>query len=141
MPPAMSFDDARRRGEASAGFTLIEALAALGVTAILITAIGLVMAENVRGSRRIAQHLGLLSTLRLVETGLPDRAVLAKGSLAGEMQGFAWRVDVAPYPAIISNPRADRFWTPQAVVITVRSPSGGEVQLQTVRLTGRPPGQ
>lgn len=118
----------------SAGFTLIEALVALAVAASSLAAIGLLAAGNVRGSLKIAQHLGLVATLRAVETGLPDRQELASGTLAGDMHGHAWSVESLPFADYAVNPRAGRLWTPQKIIITVRSPAGGALRLETVRL-------
>ncbi len=122
---------------ASAGFTLIEALVALAVAAVSLAAIGLLMAGNIRGSGRIEQHLGLLETLRAVETGLPDRTSLSTGTLSGEMHDQAWSVDIAPFPGDFVNPRAAQFWTPQMILIKVLSPSGAALQLATIRLGKR----
>jgi general secretion pathway protein I len=126
--------------DASAGFTLIEALAALAVTAVSLAAIGLLMAGNIRGSGRIEQHFGLVETLRAVETGLPDRTSLSTGTLSGEMYGQAWSVDSAPFPGDFINPRAAQ-WTPQTIVITVQSPSGALLQVETIRLARRTGGR
>ncbi len=123
--------------DASAGFTLIEALVALAVAAVSLAATGLLMAGNIRGSGRIEQHLGLVETLRAVETGLPDRTSLSTGNLSDEMHGQAWSVDSAFYLGVSVNPRAAQFWTPQTIVIKVRSPSGAVLQLETVRLARR----
>ena len=123
--------------DASAGFTLIEALVALAVAAVSLAAIGLLMAGNIRGSGRIEQHLGLVATLRAVETGLPDRATLSTGTLSGEMHDQAWSVDMAPFPGDFVNSRAAQFWTPQIIVIKVLSPSGAVLQLKTIRLGRR----
>jgi general secretion pathway protein I len=123
--------------DTSAGFTLIEALVALAVAAVSLAAIGLLMAGNIRGSGRIEQHLGLVATLRAVETGLPDRASLSTGTLSGEMHDQAWSVDMAPFPGGFVNPRAAQFWTPQIIVINVLSPSGAVLQLETIRLGRR----
>ena len=120
--------------DASAGFTLIEALVALAVAAVSLAAIGLLVAGNIRGSSRIEQHLGLVETLRAVETGLPDRTSLSAGTLSGEMHGQAWSVDIAPFPGDFVNPRAAQFWTPQTIVITLQAPSGAMLQLETIRL-------
>ncbi len=128
---------ARNGRDASAGFTLIEALVALAVAAISLTAIGLLMAGNIRGSGRIEQHLGLVETLRAVETGLSDRTSLSTGNLSGEMHGQAWSVDIAPFPGDFVNPRAAQSWTPQTIVIKVQSPSGAVLQLETIRLGRR----
>jgi len=160
---AMRFE---RRGEeldARAGFTLIEALVALAVAAVSLAAIGLLVAGNIRGSGMIEQHLGLIETLRAVETGLPDRTSLSAGTLSGEMHGQAWSVDIAPFnleeplnleeprvletkPIVVEgvaeipgdvNPRAGKVWTPQALVIKVQSPSGAVLQVETIRLGRR----
>ena len=124
-----------------AGFTLVEALVALAVAAICLTAIGSLMAGNLRGSRRIEQHIALVETLRAVETGLPDRANLTAGALSGDMHGQAWSVDIAPLPDDGVNPRAAKAWTPQTVAVTVQSPTGARFQLETIRLVKRTAGQ
>ncbi len=120
------------RAGAEAGFTLIEALVAVAVTVICLTAIASLVAGNIRGAGRIARHLSLTATIRAVEAALPDRAAME--SLTGDMHGQAWSVDVAPFPNDSVNPRAVQ-WTPQEIVITVQSPSGGQLQLETIRLT------
>jgi general secretion pathway protein I len=130
----------KRPGEelnGGAGFTLIEALVALAVAAVSLAAIGRLVAGNIRGSSRIEQHLGLVETLRAVETGLPDRTSLSAGTLTGEMHGQAWSVDSGPGPGDFVNPRAAQLWTPQTIVIKVQSPSGAELQLETIRLARR----
>ena len=117
-----------------AGFTLIEILVTLAVAAICLAAIGSLMAGNIRGSGRIAQHIALVETMRAVETGLPDRASLATGTLTGDLHGQAWSVDSAPFPDDAGNPRAAKIWTPQAIYLTVQSPSGTLLHLETIRL-------
>jgi general secretion pathway protein I len=133
----MHFERPGEDRDASAGFTLIEALVALAVAAVSLAAIGLLMAGNVRGSGRIEQHLGLVETLRAVEAGLPERASLSAGTLSGEMHDQAWSVDIAPFPGDFVNPRAVQFWTPQTIVIKVQSPSGAVLQVETIRLGRR----
>jgi general secretion pathway protein I len=133
----MPFERPGEDRDASAGFTLIEALVALAVAAVSLAAIGLLMAGNVRGSGRIEQHLGLVETLRAVEAGLPERASLSAGTLSGEMHDQAWSVDIAPFPGDFVNPRAAQLWTPQTIVIKVQSRSGAVLQLETIRLGRR----
>jgi general secretion pathway protein I len=134
---AMPFERPGEDRDASAGFTLIEALVALAVAAVSLAAIGLLVAGNIRGSGRIEQHLGLVETLRAVEAGLPDRASLPAGTLSGEMHDQAWSVDIAPFPGDFVNPRAAQLWTPQTIVIKVQSRSGAVLQLETIRLGRR----
>ncbi|MBO0734566.1 MAG: type II secretion system protein [Methylocapsa sp.] len=119
---------------ANEGFTLIEVLVALAVAAISLAAISSLMAANIRGSGKIAQHLALSSALRAVEAALPDRNGLGPGSLSGEMHGQNWTVDIAPFAIDFDNPRARALWAPVEIVITVQSPSGGQQQLRMVRL-------
>jgi general secretion pathway protein I len=133
----MPFERSVEELDASAGFTLIEALVALAVAAVSLAAIGLLVAGNIRGSGRIEHHLGLVETLRAVEAGLPDRASLPAGTLSGEMHDQAWSVDIAPFPGDFVNPRAAQFWTPQTIVIKVQSRSGAVLQLETIRLGRR----
>jgi general secretion pathway protein I len=133
----MPFEPPGEGRDASAGFTLIEALVALAVAAVSLAAIGLLVAVNIRGSGRIEQHLGLVETLRAVETGLPDRTSLSAGPLSGEMHGQAWSVDIAPFRGDFVNPRAAQFWIPQTIIIKVQSPSGAVLQVETVRLGRR----
>ena len=157
----MHFERPGEELDARAGFTLIEALVALAVTAVSLAAIGLLVAGNIRGSGRIEQHLGLVETLRAVEAGLPDRTSLSAGTLSDEMHGQAWSVDIAPFnleepreePRALEtktsvvegvaeipgdvNPRAGKVWTPQALVIKVQSPSGAVLQVETIRLGRR----
>jgi general secretion pathway protein I len=120
--------------DAEEGFTLIEVLIALAVATISLAAISSLMAGNIRGAGKIAQHLALSSAVRAVETALPDRTDLTPGSLSGEMHGQNWTVDVTPFPADFDNPQARALWEPVNIVITVQSPSGGQMQLRTVRL-------
>lgn len=133
----MPFERQSDSQSSRAGFTLIEALVALAVTAVSLAAIGLLMAGNVRGAGRIEQHLGLVETLRAVETGLPDRTGLSAGTLSGEMHDQTWSVDIAPFLGDFVNPRAARFWIPQTIVIKVQSASGTALQLETIRLARR----
>ena len=95
------------------------------------------MATNIRASGKIDQHLGIVETLRMVEAGLPDRASLLPGNLSGQMAGNAWSVDVGPFPLDGVTPRGAEFWTPQMVVMRVRSPAGPVVQIDTIRLRRR----
>jgi general secretion pathway protein I len=118
-----------------AGFTLLEVLIALAVVAVSLTAIGSLMAATVRSTQSLDQHLGLVETARAIETGLPGRDDLAIGkSISGEMSGYRWRVEVLPFQANFIDPRVPAPWLPQAVRITVQSPAGQILRINTVRL-------
>ena len=121
-----------------AGFTIIEVLVALAVVAAALAAIGAVIATSVRGTRSLEQHVALVQTARAIMTGLPKRTELAPGSTAGEYAGHRWQVDVSPFTGLAGANAST--WAPQAVVVTVRSPGGGLIRIDTVRLLRRSAG-
>ena len=120
----------------TAGFTLIEALVALAIVAAALSSIGALIASTVRGARSIERHLTELETARAIAAALPDRDQLVPGNFSGETAGHRWRVDVAPFNATDLGVRQPA-WEPQAVVVTVQSPVGGVLQLNSVRLHRR----
>ena len=123
--------------QAAGGFTLIEVLVALAVIAILLASIGSLIAGSVRGVRSLDQHFALVEIARAIETGLPDRDELKVGRFSGEVSGHRWNVDVTPFIANNVDPRLPTPWVPLALVISVQSPEGPILQLNTVRLRRR----
>jgi general secretion pathway protein I len=117
---------------------LIEVLVALAVVAASIAAIGSLVAVAMRGTQGIERRVAFRETLRSIVTSLSDRRALATGSASGNTAGYGWRMDVAPYVSNLVDPQAPTPWQPQAVVITVRSPSGQILRVETVRLRRRP---
>ena len=118
----------------SSGFTMIEALVALVVVAISLTAIGSVVTANVRSSVAVDQRLSLLGVARAILTGLPDRGELTLGDSTGELADDRWRMDVLPFSADFIDPSRPTPWVPRAVVIRVQSPNGELLRVDTVRL-------
>lgn len=123
------------------GFTMIEALVALVVVAISLTAIGSLVAANVRGSVAVDQQLSLVETARAILTGLPDRRELTLGNSTGELAGNRWRIDVLPFSADFVDPSRTTPWVPRAVVLRVESPNGEILRVDTVRLQRVPVNQ
>jgi general secretion pathway protein I len=124
-------------GQTIEGFTLLEALVALSIVAAVLSSIGALIATNVRGMRSIHAHLTRLETARSIMTALPDRARLVLGTMSGETEGHPWRVDVAPRAPGKRSLESSNPWQPLAVAVTVRSPSGGAMEVTTVRLQRR----
>ncbi len=126
--------------DATAGFTLIEALVALSIVAIVMASIGSLIGSSARGVRAIDGRLTRLETARAVMTALPDRGQLAPGTLSGMIADHPWRVDVLPFATQTAeqrsptDPRSAARWAPQAVIVTVQSPSGAATQISTIRL-------
>jgi general secretion pathway protein I len=117
---------------------LIEVLVALAVIAASLSAIGALVAVSMRGAQSIGQRLAFRETLRALVTSLPDRRDIDAGTATGVAAGFRWRLDIAPFVATFVDPQAPTPWQPEAVVITVRSPSGQQLQINTIRLRRRP---
>jgi general secretion pathway protein I len=126
----------RSANPSNAGFTLFEVLVALAIVALSLAAIGSVMATSIRGARSIDSHLSELEVARAVETALPDRDQLLPGHLDGKIANHSWRVDVSPFDASNLHVREPR-WEPQTVAVTVQSPTGGRLQIETIRLRPR----
>jgi general secretion pathway protein I len=139
MMPNDWFNLTRRRSNLKsprheAGFTLIEALVALAVVAVSVTAIGSVVATNIRATRALGQRLALVETTRAILADLPDRKDLVSGNLLGEYAGHRWRVDVAPFADGSVDLSRPGPWMPQAVIVNVRSPGGRMLRIDTIRL-------
>jgi general secretion pathway protein I len=118
-----------------AGFTIIEVLVALALVAVVIVAIGSLMATNVRGVRSFEQHVALTQAARTVmTTGIPPRAALRAGTSSGQIDGYRWTVDVTPLGGEWSDPPSDAAWLPQLVRVRVKSLSGAVSDIRTVRL-------
>lgn len=126
----------RRSCSDSAGFTLIEALVALAIIAVVLGTIGSVIATTVKGTRAIDQRLALAGTAETLLADLPARSLLKPGRRSGELAGSRWRVDVAPMNAPGGDPASDRF-VPLAVNLRLQRADGSAIQVTTVKLVPR----
>lgn len=136
----MSPADQLRRDRTDAGFTVLEVLVALAIVAVSIVAIGSVMSTNSRGVTALENHIALVETAQTVlATEIPERKDLASGSTAGQLRNYRWQVDVSPVGGDWEPPSDSKVgWTPELVKIHVRSPTGAQVDLSTIRLMPRP---
>jgi general secretion pathway protein I len=117
---------------------LIEAVVALAVVAITLTAIGAVATTSARGTRSLEQHLALVETTRIVAATLPKDSEAALDGLSGDILGHRWRITLAPFVGSGINQIPESPWIPLTVVVRVRSPSGAVSGFETVRLQHRP---
>jgi general secretion pathway protein I len=125
-----------RELNAESGFTVIEAVVALALVAVVLTAIGWLVGTNSRGVRSLEQHVALMETARLIAIGMPRNGEPLPDELAGEMSGYRWQMRVSPFFEESSIVPDSRF-IPQRIELRVRSPSGAIVSLETVRLQNR----
>jgi general secretion pathway protein I len=129
----------RRSSDGVAGFSLIEALVALAIVAVVLSSIAAVIATTVKGTRSIDQHLALTGAAETLLAELPARNLLKPGRQSGELAGYRWRIEVSPLSSAAAgdvppNPRL----VPLAVNIRLQAPDGPAIQLTTVRLAPRP---
>ena len=126
----------RRSCSDTAGFTLIEALVALAIIAVVLGTIGSVIATTAKGTRAIDQRLALAGTAGTLLADLPARSLLKPGRRSGELAGSRWRVDVATMAVPSGDPSSDRF-VPLAVNLRLQRPDGSAIQVTTVKLVPR----
>ena len=122
-------------GRGTAGFTLIEALAALAVMGAGLAAIGPLVSSSLRAGLYAERHLAEIETARKVMAGMPSREALPVGSLTGVLDAHDWRIDstLIGAPAVVG----DTLWVPQRIEVSIRSPSGAIVKVDTIRLRGQ----
>ena len=126
----------RSCSDGAAGFTLIEALVALAIIAIVLGTIGSVIAVTTKGTRSIDQRLALASTAETLLADLPARGLLKPGRQSGQLAGSRWRVDIAPMNVAGGDPATDRF-VPLAVNLRLQRADGSAIQVTTVKLVPR----
>jgi general secretion pathway protein I len=125
-----------RKNRSDAGFTLIEALVALAIVAVVLSSIGGVIAMTVKGTVAIDQRLALAGAAETLLAELPARHLLKVGRQSGELAGHRWRIDVTAMNAETREATQDRF-VPLAVNLQLAAPGGGALQITTVRLVPR----
>ena len=97
----------------TAGFTLVEALAALAVMGAGLSAIGALATTSLRAGLYTERHLAEIETARKVLGGMPSREALPVGRLTGVLDAHDWQIDstLTGAPAAVG----DSLWTPQAL--------------------------
>jgi general secretion pathway protein I len=123
---------ANPEGRGIDGFTLIEALAALAVMGAGLAAIGALANSSVRAGLYAERHLAEIETARKIIAGMPSRDALPVGRLTGALDAHDWRID----STLIGAPAAagDTLWTPQRIEVSIQSPSGAILKIDTIRL-------
>ena len=123
--------------EANAGFTLVEALAALAVMAVSMSAIAALSNSSLRSGLYVERHLAEIETARKVITAMPARKDLPMGTLTGALDSHQWRIDAALFPNALAPANAGLQWEPQQIALHVLSPTGASIEIDTIRLRRR----
>ena len=118
----------------TAGFTLLEVLIALSIIVIGLASVGKLVATSIRGAYSIEGRLIRLETARSVMAALPDRNQLFFGFLSGAIANNRWRVEVRPFTTTDIALQQNARWTPTTVAVTVASPAGVEMKINTITL-------
>jgi general secretion pathway protein I len=128
----------RSRSHGVRGFTLIEALVALAIVAVVLSSIATVIATTVKGTRAIEQRLALTGAAETLLAELPARNLLKPGRQSGELAGHRWRIEVAPLnPNAVRDDAPNQRFVPLVVNMRLQAPGGAAIQLTTVRLAPR----
>ena len=119
-----------------AGFTLLEALVALAVMGAGLSAVGSLASSSLHAGLYAERHLAEIETARKIIAGMPSREALPVGRLTGAIDAHDWRIN----STLIGAPAAvgDTLWTPQRIEVSVRSPSGAMLKIDTIRLRRQP---
>jgi hypothetical protein len=105
---------------------------------LLLAAIGGLALTSLRSGRYVERHLAHMDITRQIIAGFPARSELTKPSLSGDIAGYRWRLDTAPYRPDFFAPKSATPWTPQIIALRVESPNGGVTSVDTVRLVKTP---
>src|SRR6185437_9907034 len=97
-----------------------------------LAAIGSLASSSLHAGLYAERHLAEIETARKIIAGMPSREELPVGRLTGSLDAHDWRID----STLIGAPAAvgDALWTPQRIEVSIRSPSGAIVKVDTVRL-------
>jgi type II secretory pathway pseudopilin PulG len=133
-----------RRSGTERGFTLVEALVALGVLALGIGALAAAFAGSYRGFARALDETGALQVAQARLAAAGSEVVLADGLLAeGVDAGYRWRLAGRRYtPPGPTPPLAGlEAYTVEVTVAWQPGARGGlrEITLTTVKLRGSRP--
>jgi general secretion pathway protein I len=119
---------------------MIEAVVALALVAVVLAAIGQLVASNSRGARILEQHVALTDTARLIASTIPRAGAPLSDDLAGQVSGHRWQMRVSPFVDDVSIIPESRF-IPQRIELRVQSPTGAILSLETVRLQNNRSGE
>jgi general secretion pathway protein I len=124
----------RPQGNGSAGFTLLEALIAIVILALSLSALLQLYSTGLRGVANIDDHLRARLLAQSVMAEMSHDRRLRPGRLQGRLDKFAWTLSITPFDEGQSAPQQPGPWTLHRLALTVTWPQGRRMELQTLRL-------
>jgi general secretion pathway protein I len=125
---------AQPAGCGSAGFTLLEALIAIVILALSLSALLSLYSTGLRGINAIDDQLRARLLAQSVMAELSYDRALRPGTLEGRFERFAWTLSVTPFDTGDTEPRQPGPWTVYQLALTVSWPYGRRFELQTLRM-------
>ena len=118
----------------TAGFTLIEVLIALAIVSVALASLSALIGTTTRGVLSIEGRLQRVDAAKAIIAALPNRSKLVPGTYSGKTGMNHWRIEVSPFEAINGTTNTQNEWTPEKVTVTIQTPGGSAVQINTIRL-------
>jgi general secretion pathway protein I len=118
----------------SAGFTLLEALIAIVILALSLSALMQLYGTGLRGVAKIDEHLRARLLAQSVMAELSHDRRLRPGSRQGRLDQFVWTLSVTRFDDGEPAPQQPGPWTLHRLALTVSWSQGRRIELQTWRM-------
>jgi general secretion pathway protein I len=118
----------------SAGFTLLEALIAIVILALSLSALMQLYGTGLRGVARIDEHLRARLLAQSVMAELSHDRRLRPGSRQGRLDQFVWTLSVTRFDDGAPASQQPGPWALHRLALTVSWPQGRRIELQTLRM-------
>jgi general secretion pathway protein I len=116
-----------------AGFTLLEALIAITVLALSLSALLSLYSTGLRGVAAIDGNMRARLLAQSVMAEMSHERASRPGKVQGRSDQFTWTLTVAPYDEPERGQQRSP-WTLHHLVVTVSWPHGRQIELQTLRM-------
>jgi general secretion pathway protein I len=119
----------------SSGFALIEALAAIVILALSLTALLSAYRTGLQGAGAVDDHLRARLLAQSVLAEWTQYRILQPGRFHGRVDRFAWTVSVAPFDGAGGTHRQQSdHWKLHKLTVAVSWPHGRQIEINTLRL-------
>ena len=118
---------------ASDGFTLLEALIAITILALSLSALLSLYSTGLRGVASIDDHMRARLLAQSVMAELSYDRGLRPGRVQGHSDPFTWSLTVTPFEEAEPS-RQSTPWSLHHLAVTVSWPHGRQIELQTLRM-------